>query len=214
MTFESSKSKGSIGTILIVLLPIFSIIIYVPLNALRLSSDSIIYLSPIFAIPSYVGFTLFLAAMHGMSRVYKAPEIFKNSLYGFTASVAGAIASTLAAFVFFVPLLDQLTTQATSPGTLLPISAIVSFLKVMVFFWIGTSILAAVDGFFYRRAFYALSEKSGEGNFRTAGWLMILGGALTIVIVGGIIFIIGWIIAAMGFSAMKPKPEQANTSLT
>jgi uncharacterized membrane protein len=75
----------------------------------------------------------------------------------------------------------------------------------MVFVWLGAAIIAILNGFFYRRAFYALAEKSGEGNFRTAGLLMIIGGALTIVIVGGLIFFIGWIFAAMGFFSMKPK---------
>ena len=69
----------------------------------------------------------------------------------------------------------------------------------MVAVLIGGFILAAINGFFYRRAFYALAEKSGEGNFRTAGLLMLLGGALTIVAVGGLLFFIGWIIAAIGF---------------
>jgi ribosomal protein L40E len=39
---------------------------------------------------------------------------------------------------------------------------------------------------------------------------MIIGGALTILFVGGLIFFIGWIVATMGFSSMKPKPTQTS----
>ena len=209
MSFESSRSKGRIATLLIVLLPIISVVVYLPLYVFRLSTSNIIYLSVILSALSYVGYILFLVAMHGLSKVYNDAKIFKNSLYGFTASIVGAITFTLAVYAVLVPILDQLTTYATSPGTVPPLSIIVSFLQVMVFVWIGGSILAAINGFFYRRAFYALAEKSGEGNFRTAGLFMVLGGALTIVIVGGLIFFIGWIVAAMGFFSMKPKPTQA-----
>ncbi|NLD65119.1 MAG: hypothetical protein GX648_00925 [Crenarchaeota archaeon] len=41
-----------------------------------------------------------------------------------------------------------------------------------------------------------------------AGLLMLLGGALTIVVVGGLLFFIGWIIAAISFFSLKPKTTQ------
>jgi uncharacterized membrane protein/ribosomal protein L40E len=209
MSFESSKSKGRIATLLIVLLPILSAIVYVPLYVFRLSTSNVLYLSVVLSALSYVGYILFLVAMHGLSKVYNDAKIFKNSLYGFTASIVGAIAFTVSIYAFLIPILDQLTAYATSPGTVPPLSIVISFLQVMVFVWIGGSVLAAINGFFYRRAFYALAEKSGEGNFRTAGLLMILGGALTILFVGTLIVFIGWIFAAMGFFSMKPKPTQA-----
>ena len=76
---------------------------------------------------------------------------------------------------------------------------------------IGGSIFAAVNGFFYRRAFYALAKKSGESNFRTAGLLMLLGGALTIVVVGSLLFFVGWILVAIGFFSLKSTFPQAYT---
>ncbi|MDI9579000.1 MAG: DUF996 domain-containing protein [Candidatus Bathyarchaeia archaeon] len=53
-----------------------------------------------------------------------------------------------------------------------------------------------------------MAEKSGEDNFYMAGLLMLLGGALTIVVVGGLLFFIGWIIAAISFFSLKPKTTQ------
>jgi uncharacterized membrane protein len=209
MALESSRFKGLIATLLIVLLPISSAIVYVPFYVFRLSTSNVIYLSIILSVLNYIGYVLFLVSMHGLSKVYSDLKIFKNSLYGFMASVAGAIVFTVSLYVFLVPILEQLTTYTTRPGTVPPVSVIIEFLQVMVLIWIGGSILAVINGFFYRRAFNALAEKSGEANFRTAGLLMMLGGALTIVVVGGLIFFIGWIIAAVGFFSLKPKPTQA-----
>jgi uncharacterized membrane protein len=209
MSFESSRSKGRIATLLIVLLPIISSVVYVPFSFLRLPTNNIIYLSLVLSAVSYAGYILFLVAMKGMSKVYNDDKIFKNSLYGFSASIVGAIVFLVVVFRFLVPTLDQLTAYANTPGTIPPLSIITSFLQVMVAVLIGGSILAAITGFFYRRAFYALAEKSGANNFHTAGLLMMLGGALTIVVVGGLIFYIGWITAAIGFFSLKPKPTQA-----
>ena len=211
MSFESSRSKGRIATLLIVLLPIISSVVYVPFYFLRLPTNNIIYLSLVLSAVSYAGYILFLVAMKGMSKVYKDARIFKNSLYGFSASIIGAVVFLVVAFGFLVPILDQLTAYTATPSTAPPLSIIVSFLQVMVVVLIGGSVFAAINGFFYRRAFYVLAEKSGEGNFRTAGLLMVLGGALTIVVVGGLLFFIGWIIAAIGFSSLKPKPTQTYT---
>jgi len=169
---------------------------------------NVIYLSLILSALSYTGYILFLIAMHGLSRVYNDDRIFKNSLYGFISSIIGAVVFVIVAFVVLVPILDQFTAYASSPGTVPPLSIVISFLQVMVAVLIGGSILAAINGFFYRRAFYALAEKSGEDNFYMAGLLMLLGGALTIVVVGGLLFCIGWIIAAIGFFNLKPKPTQ------
>jgi len=208
MTFESSRQKGRIATLLIVLLPIISSVVYVPLYFLRLPTFNIIYLSLILSALSYAGYILFLVAMHGLSKVYNDARIFKNSLYGFIASIIGAVVFVVVAFWVLVPILEEFTVYAGSPGVTPPLSIVISFLQVMVAVLIGGSILAAINGFFYRRAFYALAEKSGEGNFHTAGLLMVLGGALTIVVVGGLLFFIGWIIASISFFSLKTKTTQ------
>ena len=211
MSFESSISKGRIATLLIVLLPIISSIVYVPFYVFRLSTSNIIYLSVILSALSYVGYILLLVAMHSLSKIYGDKRIFRNSLYGFTATIVGAIAFTIVLYAFLVPRLNELSAYSTSPSSAPPqLSFFISFLQVIVVIWLGAAVIAILNGFFYRRAFYALAEKSGEGNFRTAGLLMIIGGALTIVFVGGLIFFIGWIVATMGFSSMKSIPTQAS----
>ena len=199
---------------MIVLLPIISSVAFLPLSFLQLVPANSIYISIFFSALTFVGYILFLAAMNGMSKVYGDPRIFRNSLYGFAATATGAIIFTLAAFTFLTPILDQLTAYSNSPGTTPPISIFISLLQAMALIWVGGSILAAINGFFYRRAFNALAEKSGEKNFQTAGLLLLLGGALTILLVGGLISFIGWIIAAKGFFSLKPKHTEAYAPIT
>ena len=159
MTFESSRSKGRIATLLIVLLPIITASAYVPIYILGLSTGNVIYLSFILSALSYVGYILFLAAMHGLLKVYSDNRIFKNSLYGFTASIIGAVAFSIAVYTVLVPILDQLTAYAASPGTVPPLSVIASFLQVMLVVWLAGSALATITGFFYRRGVLCACRK-------------------------------------------------------
>ena len=77
--------------------------------------------------------------------------------------------------------------------------------------WVGTSAVAILNGILYRRAFYALAEKSGEPNFKQVGSYMFTGGILMIVIVGVFMVLIGWGLAFKGFSSMKPKSSQTSS---
>ncbi len=205
MSFESSVSKARIATLLIVLLPMLSVGAQMPFFFLGLSTVNIIFVSIVFSVLNFAGYVLFLMAMNGLSKVYNDVRIFKNSLYGFTASLIGAIVFSVIVYAYFIPILDTLTYYPTNSATAPPVSIFITFLQVILFIGIGGSILAAINGFFYRQAFNALAEKSGEDNFKTAGLFMLLGGALTIILIGGLLFIIGWIIAAVGFFSLKNK---------
>jgi len=205
MSFESSVSKARIATLLIILLPMLSVGAQMPFFFLGLSTVNIIFVSVVFSALNLAGYVLFLMAMNGLSKVYDDARIFKNSLYGFTASLIGAIVFSVIVYAYFIPILDTLTYYPTNSATAPPVSIFITFLQVILFIGIGGSILAAINGFFYRQAFNALAEKSGEDNFKTAALFMLLGGALTIILIGGLLFIIGWIIAAVGFFSLKNK---------
>jgi uncharacterized membrane protein len=71
--------------------------------------------------------------------------------------------------------------------------------------------IEVVSALFYKRAFNKLGEKSGVHSFDTAGLLLLIGAALSIVGIGGIISWIAWIFAAMGFNALKPKASETST---
>jgi uncharacterized membrane protein len=201
-------SKGRIATLLIILLPIITSITSMALFSFRVLPGSMIYVSIIFSLPSYAAYILFLVAMNGLAKYYNAFAIFRNSLYGVITSIVGGITLAIITYAFVIPTLDKLITTPITPGTIPPLSVFLPFLRVMAVVWVIMFVIALVEGIFFRSAFYALAEKSGESNFRTAGLLMLIGGVLTIIIVCGLIFIIGWIFAAMGFFSLKAKATQ------
>jgi uncharacterized membrane protein len=205
MSFESSVSKARIATLLIILLPILSVGAQMPFYFLGISSSSIIILSVIFSALNFAGYLLFLISMNGLSKVYDDARIFKNSLYAFVTNVISAILISIIIYAYFIPIFGTLTSYPASSGATPPLSIFITILQGILVIGIGGSILAAINGFFFRQAFNALAEKSGEDNFKTAGLFMLLGGALTIILVGGLLFLIGWIIAAVGFFSLKNK---------
>ena len=212
MSFESYRSKGRVATLLMLLLPILLAIFSMTLSLLRLLPSANPYVSIIFVFPSYASYILFLMSMNGLAKYYNEPKIFKNSLYPFIISSSAGITSLIVAYTFITPLLDQLSAYINSPGNVPPTSILWSFFQVVAFIWLAVSIIAILNGIFYRRAFYALAEKSGEQNFKQAGLFMFIGGLLTIIIVGGLIFFIGLIFAILGFFSMKPKASQNHSS--
>lgn len=210
MSFESSRLKGRIATLLMLLLPILMVIISITLSLSRLLPSANPYVSIIFVIPSYAAYILFLASMNGLAKYYNEPEIFKNSLYPFIISSTAGLASLVVAYTFVSPILDQLSAYTTSPGNVPPTSLLLSFFLVFGLVWIAVSVVGVLNGFFYRRAFYALAEKSGEQNFKQAGLFMFIGGILMIIIVGGLTFFIGLIFAIFGSFSMKSKDSKIN----
>jgi uncharacterized membrane protein len=87
--------------------------------------------------------------------------------------------------------------------------------------FIGTIIIGAVIIFvfyllaaiFFKRSFDTLSTKTGEKMFGTAGLLMLVGAILTIVLVGLLLMLIAWILAAVAFFSVKtPAPANAPAS--
>jgi uncharacterized membrane protein len=193
-------------------LPIIMAIISVTLSFSRLLPSSNPYVSIVFMIPSFASYILFLVSMNGLAKYYNAPKIFKNSLYPLIISASAGITSLIAAYTFVIPILDQISAYINQPGNIPPTSLFISLFQVFAFIWIAISIIGILNGIFYRRAFYALAEKSGEQNFKQAGLFMFIGGILMIIIVGGLIFFIGLIFAILGFFSMKPKDSQSQSA--
>jgi uncharacterized membrane protein len=167
------------------------------------------YFMIVYSILSFAGYILFLVAMHRLANHYGDRAIFRNSLYGFVTAVVGAIVFILIIYgvssALLYPLIETLPTSGTHPPVMTVVFPFFVFIATIL---VGAFIIALIQSLFYRRAFYALAEKSGENNFRQAGFFMLLGGALTIVLVGALLFFVGWIFAALGFFAMKARSPQ------
>lgn len=148
--------------------------------------------------------------MRGLADYYQDRSIFRDALYGFIFGIIGAIA--LSAFVvifFFVSTIASVTTTAMPPvNAPMVFSAVVVIVLALVIFFI----FYLLEAVFYRRAFDALAAKSGEGMFRTAGLLLLIGAILTIVAVGFVLLFVAWILAAVGFFSIRAQPTPVATA--
>ena len=209
MSFESSRSMGRAATLLIILGIIAAPVLMFSSFFIRFMFTIpillIIYI-PVAAL-AFVGNILLIVAMSQFANFYKEPAIFRNTLYGFLTGIIGGIVYVILIFWLLAYATTSIGTYPTN--TFAPSASFAIGLVVAA--WLGAFILALIQSLFYRAAFNAIAEKSGEDNFRTAGQMMLIGGALTIILIGVLLIFVGWIFATIGFFSMKPprQPTQA-----
>ncbi len=140
------------------------------------------------AIPftNIVGIILVLIAMRGMADYYNDDDIFKNTLYGFIFGIISVIA--LVGVILMLALGSTIATPYATPFTGFSI-VVLTFVVLYVF-----SLVAAI---FYQKALNKLAEKSGEAMFQTAGLILLIGAIIPVV--GEILKLVAWILAAVGF---------------
>jgi uncharacterized membrane protein len=148
------------------------------------------------AIPftNLVGVILVLVAMKGLADDYNDADIFTNALYGFIFGVVGVIALIAVVVMAMFGYAAASTVTAFSSGLML---IIIAFIILYVF-----SLIAAL---FYTRALTLLAAKSGENIFNTAGMILLIGSIIPVI--GEILKLVAWIIAAVGFFNIKPSTQ-------
>jgi uncharacterized membrane protein/ribosomal protein L40E len=222
MSLESGRKLGLTASLINVIVPIVTVALYgfflfslistitnaitgggstpIP-SGLPFLSLGIIWIAFVaVGIISFVGLILFIVAMHQLSQYYNEPIIFRNIIYSLVISIVGAVALTVAliAILFAVIASTLMNTVVSTP------TAASSFVWTFIIALIVVSAVAiaigVVSALLYKRAFNKLAEKSGVHSFDTAGLLILIGVFIPIV------SWVGWIFAASGFNALKPKP--------
>jgi len=155
-----------------------------------------------------VGLILLLLGLKDLADYYKDNNIFQDALY---AVIFGIIGTVVAAIFLISFLYGGAFIGMASPGSFLglAIGALVGFALVLFVFYI-------LMAWYFKKALDALADKTGEGMFRTAGTLLLIGAILTIIFVGLIIIFIAWILATVGFFSIKataapPPPPPSPT---
>jgi uncharacterized membrane protein len=156
--------------------------------------------------------------MYGFAKYYNDRAIFRNVVYGVISGIVGII--VLFAVIFLLVLsvsaspTNLITQTAAFTASALPIQtspnlqAAISIIGVFAVLALGVVSVAIIQNVFFKRAFDHLAERSGEQRFRDAGLLMLIGGVLTVVLIGGIVVFVAWILATAGFFSMrKPANE-------
>ena len=140
---------------------------------------------------SLVGIILLLVGLRDLAKYYSDDSIFQNALYAVIFGIIGIVAAG-------VVLVSLFFGGAFAGASFLGLAAgiIVALVVVFIFY-----ILMAL---YFRRTFDSLAEKTGQGMFKTAGLLLLIGAILTIVFVGLILIFIAWILATVAFFSITP----------
>jgi uncharacterized membrane protein len=222
MSLESARKLGLAASLLNIILPVAIVGIYfVFLFSMFLSLFSL--LTPRYASPNYLfvggvfvfGFIAiavlavaaiitFMVAMHRLSKFYQTPAIFSNILKGFLINIGAGVTAVIFILVIVIFSIANSRSSPFNPVFSSGNSGI-ALLEAIIGVIIIVYALNVVSAYFYRKGFNTLRDKSGIGDFGTAGLLYLIGGVLG---AGGIITWIGWIFAAVGFNKLgKPQPQ-------
>lgn len=210
MSFESGKKLGFTASIIHFVTPIISAIIgilsflAVLPNILANNSGAsftfwLIILTIVVAIVGFIGSIMFLLGMRQLARYYNDPSIYRYTLYGFIAYLAGVASAYIFQTVFYGSPFSNFTAGSSS----LAFNSFIESLIPLIVISGSSFIIAIITAIFYHRSFNLLANKTGINNFRTAGTLYLIGTVLTIILIGALIVWIAWIFSVIGFSALK-----------
>ncbi len=135
----------------------------------------------------YIGFALYILGLIFLSIAFKKiaetgkKDLIKNWIFTILISIGGGILILLLIF----------SSITNSSDTLM-------FLVYIIFV-----ISAIIEGILYKKIFLDMYEITKEPLFKTTANTFFWGGFLSIILIGGILFFIGWILAAIAFFSMK-----------
>ncbi|MGC8816552.1 MAG: DUF996 domain-containing protein [Candidatus Hadarchaeum sp.] len=193
MALESHKNLGGVGALLIVLSPLA--------------------MGAVAGVLGLVGLILLLIALSGMARDFRDRKIFSNALQGVVIAVVGAVAGLVIVILTSLQFFSQLGVDLfnpnwagmgrmfmgmSTPGFWPLLGGILAAL-VVVF----VCVLIAV--IYFRRTLNILSDKTDVHMFATAGTVMLIGAALSIVVVGFLLIWVSFILLTVAFFSMKTR---------
>jgi uncharacterized membrane protein len=161
-------------------------------------------------LPLIAGIILVLIALNGFADHYKDKSIFNNSLYGLIIVIVGIVAAVLIFVILIMPIapeLAELDWTNTAAVREFIRKNLWSFLGPIIGAYLTAVISLIISAVFFRKSLGALSARSGEKMFETAGLIWLVGAVLSIILVGFIIIWVSWILIAVGFLSMKTPAE-------
>ncbi|GAB6147472.1 hypothetical protein JCM10135_00130 [Stetteria hydrogenophila] len=141
-------------------------------------------------IVSGVGFVVWLIGVYALYQHYGSREILVNAVY---SVVAGFIAVAVAA---------GLGATSVISGALLksPLTALVGAGAAIILLWL----LSVVAAYYFKKHVEALSKASPSEALERAGRYIFLGAVLSIVLVGIVLYLIGFAFLIAGLFELKP----------
>ncbi len=157
---------------------------------------SILFILTIVPVVGYVlgiiGYVLLLLALKDISEQFQEPKIFTNAMLATIVGIVGFVTGLIIGWVGVLSFFSQgFPTDITG--------LIFSFLLALAVAWV----FAVLSSVFLRRSLVMTGDKLNIGLFKTAGLLILIGAILTIIFVGGIIALVGFILLAAAFFQIK-----------
>jgi uncharacterized membrane protein len=202
MTLESNKTLGGVGALLMAISPFLG------------------FFTGFLSVLGLVGLILVLIAMKGMSDHYNEGSIFNNSLYGVILSIVGGVvfaaALVMTALSFFSDIGIDVYSDWSDPAVLSSINwgegffldTLMTHLAALIGSFVILFIFIVVAAIFYRKSLTTLAEKTGISLFGTAGLLMLIGAALTIIIIGFLLIWVAVLLMTIAFFQIRAEPMQ------
>jgi uncharacterized membrane protein len=227
MSLESAKKMGFAASLISVIIPVVMVIAAFGLLVALFSNifttvtagvppsltslavmNGVLGLIIVGGIVALVGYILFMISMHRLAQYYNEKAIFKNVLNALIIQIISAVVIMVVFYAYIYSSVGSLTiSTATTRGTSFVWSILIAYLVVAAISWV----VSIYCGLLYKRAFYALAEKSNVDSFHTTGLLYLIGSALNIL--GGTVIIwIAWIFAATSYHKLTPISPAATVS--
>lgn len=153
-----------------------------------------------YGVVGIVGLILVLVGLLTLADHFKDAEMRRNAIqwviFAIIAIVALVVAFALELFALWSFMVPPYAYSAMSELLVI----IAGLVVAEIFYVLSASRL--------RRVYATLAQRTGESLFNTAGTLYFWGAVLTIVLVGGILMLISWILAAVAFFTAKITPPQ------
>jgi len=153
-----------------------------------------------------IGIVLFLKGMKELSNYYQDEKIYQHSWTGVKYYIVALIAAGVAVTALVIGVASA--TGFTFTGDFLFTAGFGVGLAAFLGGIITAFVFYILATFHLKRTFDTLAEKTGEASLTTAGTLLWIGAILTIIVVGLLLILIGWIFATIGLFSMRPRQQQ------
>ncbi|MFN4045910.1 MAG: DUF996 domain-containing protein, partial [Acidilobaceae archaeon] len=183
--FNMAKNLGLAGAIIVLIMSFVNFVL--PLS-LQLS----VLISYVLAIAMLAGEALIVLSLYKFSKLYQEEAMFRYALYFIAAILVGNILSSLAGAAALSALAGASISDFMGFALLVIVIAVVALIIAYYFLYKSLGLLA---------------EKSGEGLFRIAGILMLVGAVTLIIVIGFLLFIAGIIALIIAYINIKPPAE-------
>ena len=211
MSFESGKNMAGVGAILIFASSI------VGSYAIPFAGGAL----------GIIGLIIMLVGINNLAGYYREPGIFNNMLYAALTEVVGAVVAIVVAIGLVLNSLTSflykifpgwdgnwMSLSGMTPVTTnLTLSDVIPFITAGIAIFAVLVVTAIIYCVFARRSLSLLRNRSGVNLFGTIGTVLLIGGILTIFFIGYLIIWLAFLILAIAFFQLTPKPvEPAQTT--